>query len=273
MEGKEPGHATATGEPAPSPLEATHDEIVNVPRVSRNFEDRKKWIVNESRQSINRFAIASKKVGRVPNLNDPGIQDFLDRAKRLLTLLEHDFQVEPRYRDQANLSDILKLVFDDFRFHFPEDVKDRARALYEDFEANDWGAIDVSQDDDAEDQPASPDSTGKSDDQQPVGNVTMRILLPPRDHPIWGVHGIMHGACPVEGRIRTTRLDRRYNAEKRPANVFGHNGLQPGAWFPTQLVALFHGAHGARMAGIHGNVVDGTYSVVVAGMYEDVDEE
>lgn len=263
MEGKEPQDAAAT--------ETARDEVVHVPRVSRDFEARKAWIAHESRQSITRFATASKRLGRVPDLDDPGNRDLVERARRLLTFLEHDFQVEPRYR--VNLSSIMKLVFDDARYHFPQDLKDRARALHEDFEANDWGAVDVSQNDDDGQQPASPDTDPEQNQQEPTGNVAMRILLPPRDHPIWGVDGIMHGVCPVEGRVRRTQLDRRYDSEKRSANVFGHNGLEPGAWFPTQLVALFRGAHGARMAGIYGNATDGTYSVVVAGMYEDVDEE
>lgn len=267
--------STNTGEATVTTPPETRDEVVvNVPRVSRSFEARKDWILNESRQSVNRLAIASRKAGTVPNLEDAATRKQMERAKRLLTFLEHNFEIEPRYRDEAKVGDILKIIFDNAAFHFPDDMKSRARALYEDFEANDWGAVNFStQDNDAEQQPNSPVPVDDPEDGQPVDNVTMHIRLPPPHHPIWGVHGIMHGVCPKTGLVNTTQLDRRYLSEKRTAKVFGHNGLEPGAWFPTQLVALFHGAHGARMAGIYGNVVDGAYSVVVAGMYEDVDEE
>lgn len=271
MEGEKPTASIDTDEAAASP--GTRDEVVDVPHVSRNFEARKAWIVNESQQSIQPFAIASRKVGRVPDLEVPRNRSLIDRARRFLTFLEHNFEISPRYREEVNLPQILKLVFDKPSFHFPEDLKNRARALYEDFEANDWGAVDeTSDDDDAEEQPASPAPATNTEDQQSTV-VSMRIRLPPENHPIWGIHGIMHGVCPKFGVIRSMQLDRRYLAEKRTAKVFGHNGLPVGAWFPNQLLALFHGAHGARVAGIYGNDVEGTYSVVVAGLYQDVDEE
>lgn len=247
--------------------------MVHVPRVSRDFETRRDWIVNESRQSITRFAIASRRAGCVPDLLDPRNQESLERTKRLLTFLEHGFEVEPRYQDEARLADILKLVFDNPVFHFPDDVKTRARALYDDFEASDWGAANaVDGEDRIEDHlPISPTTSGN--DQRAMQDVAMRIRLPPPEHPVWGIRGIMHGVCPKVGSRHSTVLDPRYLHEKRTAKVFGHNGHQPGAWFPSQFLALFRGAHGSKGAGISGNAVDGTYSVVVAGMYEDVDEE
>lgn len=271
MEGEEPSDAVATGDNAASPSEL-RDEVVNVPWVSRNFEARRNWIVDESRQSIQLFAVKSKRAGSGLNLEDPRFRGLLDRARRLFTFLEHDFEISPRYREEGALTGILKLVFDNPSFHFPDDLRNRARALYEDFEANEWGAVDTASDDDGD---GDGDDDGDEQSPTPASRtaVSMRIRLPPPDHPIWGIHGIMHGVCPKTGVVRTTQLDRRYLAKKRSAKVFGHNGLQPGAWFPSQLLALFHGAHGARMAGIHGNAVDGTYSVVVAGMYQDVDKE
>lgn len=84
-----------------------------------------------------------------------------------------------------------------------------------------------------------------------------------------------HGIAPKVGgkHAHVCVLDERYRREKRPANVFGHNGLTPGDWFPNQLVALFHGAHGMSQGGVYGKVGQGTYSVVVSGQYKDVDNE
>jgi hypothetical protein len=62
---------------------------------------------------------------------------------------------------------------------------------------------------------------------------------------------------------------------QRPFNVFGHNNLKVGQWWPLQICALRDGAHGARMGGISGRKDDGAYSVVISGggsnTYEDRD--
>jgi len=55
------------------------------------------------------------------------------------------------------------------------------------------------------------------------------------------------------------------HSKKRDAKVFGHNGLEPGQWWPLQICALRDGAHGSKMAGISGTGDDGCYSVVVSG--------
>lgn len=62
-------------------------------------------------------------------------------------------------------------------------------------------------------------------------------------------------------------------AYQRPANVFGHNGLKVGQWWPMQICALRDGAHGSRMGGIAGKANLGAYSVIISGGggYEDRD--
>jgi hypothetical protein len=54
-------------------------------------------------------------------------------------------------------------------------------------------------------------------------------------------------------------------AAQRPANVFGHNSLQVGAWWPLQICALRDGAHGSRMGGIYGKIGEGAYSIILSG--------
>ncbi|KAF8473183.1 PUA-like domain-containing protein [Kalaharituber pfeilii] len=67
-------------------------------------------------------------------------------------------------------------------------------------------------------------------------------------------------------------LDPRY--QKKRADVFGHNGLEVGDWWPFQSFALRDGAHGSKMGGIYGRTSEGAYSVVVAGgIYEDNDSD
>jgi len=66
------------------------------------------------------------------------------------------------------------------------------------------------------------------------------------------------------------KLDPRY--PKKPADVFGHNGLRVGDWWPFQTFALKDGAHGSKMGGIYGRTNLGAFSVVVSGgIYEEND--
>ncbi|KAK1970191.1 hypothetical protein LY78DRAFT_677864 [Colletotrichum sublineola] len=62
-----------------------------------------------------------------------------------------------------------------------------------------------------------------------------------------------------------------YAHEKRPANVRGHNDPEVRDWFPSQLSALFDGAHGHSNAGIYYQGEEGVFSVIVAGAYKDLD--
>ncbi|KAF8427743.1 PUA-like domain-containing protein [Tirmania nivea] len=69
---------------------------------------------------------------------------------------------------------------------------------------------------------------------------------------------------------RIYTLDPRYT--KKPADVFGHNGLRVGDWWPFQTFALKDGAHGSKMGGIYGRTNLGAFSVVVSGgIYEEND--
>jgi hypothetical protein len=54
-------------------------------------------------------------------------------------------------------------------------------------------------------------------------------------------------------------------AAQRPYNVFGHNGLKVGAWWPMQICALRDGAHGSLMGGIAGKRDLGAYSIILSG--------
>src|SRR5271170_7223349 len=82
----------------------------------------------------------------------------------------------------------------------------------------------------------------------------------------------MHGIKFKRGRngMKVYTLDKAY---QRPANVFGHNGLKVGNWWPMQICALRDGAHGSRMGGIAGKANIGAYSVIISGGggYEDED--
>ena len=85
--------------------------------------------------------------------------------------------------------------------------------------------------------------------------------LPALDDP--RIQSIMHNISLTNGRRRVYRILDKSAA--RPCNVFGHNGLTVGQWWPYRICALRDGAHGATQGGIAGSVESGAYSVVVSG--------
>lgn len=77
------------------------------------------------------------------------------------------------------------------------------------------------------------------------------------------VQSVMHNTILTGGRRRVyCILDK---SAARPCNVFGHNGLVVGQWWPYRICALRDGAHGATQGGIAGSAKTGAYSVVVSG--------
>lgn len=253
--------------------------IIDIPDVARAFQSRKEWIVQERIYAIQAYAGLSMRKGGIPQ-ETVQTKTWLERIDRLLKLHEYDFEISPRMKDEAKVDIYLKFMFDDCRFHFPQDFQDRAKALYDEYETCNWTTA-TGEDNEISDVEVSTlagldgndDSIATASSAGAASTRLVTVKLPPENDPIWGVQGIMHGIAPKFGKVKVFVIDRRYLNEKRSANVFGHNGLEPGDWFPNQIAALFHGGHGARMAGIHGKVGVGAYSVVVSGAYKGVDEE
>ncbi|KAK2030626.1 YDG/SRA domain-containing protein [Colletotrichum zoysiae] len=148
--------------------------------------------------------------------------------------------------------------------YLEERAKSRAKALHE------WatGLEDATRI--ANQQVAAEEAKAEAEAQTNHSRAT-GSLRPPRNHPIWGIGGIMHGLAVRPGDRYTVALNPEYARKKRPANVRGHNGLRVGDWFPSQLSALFRGAHGHSNAGIYFQGEEGTFSVIVAGAYKDLD--
>lgn len=240
----------------------------------------KSWLIYHGTKAITGYAQKSKRASGIPE-SSKEIDGYLERIKLFLNFLEYgNFQISPTYKDTAGLQlhKSLEIVFNRSKypqFHFPESYETRAEALFNRFEALNWGATtpaNTGPTGHAVAQPSSSSSPIKRNLTRP--QTITRALYPPEDHPIWGRRGILHGLTPVEGSARRRRgmiLDSRY--EQRRANIHGANGLSLGQWFPSQHAALFRGAHGHPQAGIYGTADSGAYSVVVAAKYTDTDEE
>ena len=251
--------------------------------ISPNTARRIDFISNERLRVIQPLAVESRKNGFIDLTNDR-FNDLLKRLDALLRWLDLDLQMTPEIRQKTKIDAGLELIFRKDDIKFPKGCKERAKALYDKWDEENWGKNEVPEDEDVDEE--SKDEAKEESDvkrrrlskvkKEPVTEdaAELAILRFPRpDHPIFGLDGIMHGVALKTGGKRKNNyvLDERY--PKRDAKVYGHNGLKLGTWFPYQIIALFQGAHGSAMAGIAGDQQLGAYSIVVAGKYDDLDKD
>ena len=234
--------------------------------------------LSQAKPKIAGLAVKYKNSDGNPPMNAE-VQGYLRFLQTFLPWLEMDVTMTPTIRNQSQIDKALQLLFDP-KYKCPEDIASRAKSIYEKFEDEQWGK-DNSEGDDPDPSPVTSPLPSSGKPRRAAGAILTHDMYalarpPPPDHAIWGLHGIMHGFI-IQPRTRKFNyvLDPRYEAEKRPFKTFGHNGLAPGAWWPYQKVALFHGAHGHSMAGISGQERQGAWSIVVSGRskYEDLDHD
>ncbi|KAI2639411.1 hypothetical protein GGS21DRAFT_538135 [Xylaria nigripes] len=183
--------------------------------------------------------------------------DWLDTTMEMTPNIKFVTKVDMVLRDLANTENI------------PAELANRARELYDRYEAENWGEDTVIDEDPETPTVGTITPTGVSTN----GGDTIGVIeLPAANDPIFGQHGIMYGIIvDTSGKGKTYRL--RADIPRKPTKIYGHNGLTVGAWFPFQINALFWGAHGARMGGIAGSVTTGAWSIVVASAYDDLDSD
>jgi hypothetical protein len=255
--------------------DATIDPQDQVLVIPHNLEARVAFITKELK-IVRDLCQISRKTEGVPDGTVEPAKTWLRRLEQFMRWLESDVEISPVLTQRAKVDQLLQLMFQRLEFHFEEPTRDRAHALYERWQAQNWGkgeVIEESSDDDANNAISGSSKRRKSSTSAVSELEATTVRPPPPHHPIFGTEGIMHGvALKVGARRKDYILDSRY--PKRDAKVYGHNGLQVGDWWPMQLLALFHGAHGARMGGIAGNAETGAYSVVTAGgPYEELDQD
>ncbi|KAE8453718.1 hypothetical protein EG329_009229 [Mollisiaceae sp. DMI_Dod_QoI] len=156
-------------------------------------------------------------------------------------------------------------------YNLPTELQQVANALISVFESNNWG-IEV-----IEEEPQTPLSNSKKrrSNQMEHNNGAAPASLgvyvkAPNNHPIFGLQGIMnHIQASKGGQTIAYRIDPEYSP--RDFRTFGHNGLTVGDVWPLQIAALRDGAHGSRIGGISGTSTVGVYSIIVSGIYSDLD--
>ena len=221
-----------------------------------NSQPNPDFIVKERQEIIQVLAAHAKTSKTKPYLESPSVADkiLLHRLGLFLTRLDDEVQMTPDFKQKTKIDAGMNAICNE-QFGFPVQYVEKAKALLEKWEGQNWGAPVVIRNEEAaesdSDAKVSGVRAGRKRKRTRSSNGDPNYLQLPRpDHYIWGLEGIMHGICyarSINGR-RSPQLDPRYKTEQRAANVPGHNGLTVGAWFPLQIVALFKGAHGHAQA-------------------------
>ncbi|KAK4544273.1 hypothetical protein LTR36_004483 [Oleoguttula mirabilis] len=231
--------------------------------------------------AIKRIANTSQLMKTVPLGDSGGCKTWYARLDKFLAWLETEVRMTFELKKRSVIVTALQTIYAKEVYHFPATYADRARALYERWESEGWhsgggaggGGLEGLELDDAL-VISNARWRARKESAAPAGGVKPgTIKLPPKEHYIWGMNGIMHGVAMKisDGNKKGTVFDPRY--KRRSSKVHGHNGIAVGTWYPRQLVALFRGAHGHQQAGITGDEKTGAFSIVVSGQYDLLDRD
>ncbi|SMR56972.1 unnamed protein product [Zymoseptoria tritici ST99CH_1E4] len=258
----------------------------DIKKDSRDQAGRVAAILKESKEAVSKLAMFSRRQNGIPDEDSEQFKPMYARLDVLLTWLNDEVEINRELKEKAKLQDMLGLLCKRPEFQFPQAYRQRALALLEKWEGENWGAppeadvrakVEIVGDADADD--AEEDEDGRVAKKRKTSSTstsTGRVKIPPSGHPIWGKDGIMNGlarkTASDAGRFSTV-LNPELKHKKRPFDVYGHNGLEVGQWFPNRLSSLYYGAHGASQAGISGDTKNGAYSIVVSGAYDELDKD
>ncbi|KAF8537673.1 PUA-like domain-containing protein [Trichophaea hybrida] len=207
-----------------------------------------RYIIQKRRRAIEKSGLASLKT-----------EDFDLLTKALGELAFYTWPDDPTdYLESTRIDKAVKVLKN--TTHYGDEVAELATKLSDRWAAKDFrpGPINIEGNDLIND-----DESESEDENLQTG-------------PSYGqglVRHIMRGVI----RYRNTRgnltmkLDPRYR--RRDFDIFGHNGLTIGEWWPFQICALRDGAHGSRQGGIAGRTAEGTFSIVVSGQSEYNDRD
>jgi hypothetical protein len=220
------------------------------------------------------------------------------QTKELIMLLQAFANIEGLTKEMAksiNLENVLRTPSNQattgVKFRFPQEVEDIAKEAFDHYNREGWGAnakdVIPDENDGTVDEveagaarrpsrapiPSTPTSRQQGQGQ---GQGVRTVRPPPRNHLIYGIHGIMKGIVVVRGEKTTSyQFDTRPEmaALRKACGVEGNNGLEVGDWWPMLMCANRDGAHGATMKGIAGTVDRGADSIVISGAYEGLDND
>ncbi|KAK1580107.1 YDG/SRA domain-containing protein [Colletotrichum navitas] len=228
-------------------------------------------------------------IGLLSKRSGPGSvppSELLDRLDQFFNWLETR-PWGPEYlpfNNRKTLATMLRFVWEPTenrtQAYFTGEQKTRAKAL-----TTTWGDKEASLfvDDDDNDSQMLADATEEAElttkakpTKKPTkdsGLKTVEFRLPPLGHHIFGLEGPMYGIAYIQGKVKTYTYNPDTAGQKKSSHVFGHNGIEPGAWWPMQAAAVFNGAHGSWQGGISGHAGEGAYSIVISGAYKGCDAD
>lgn len=193
-------------------------------------------------RAVKSVANRSRKAGHAINPTTDAAYNDIDAFFECLDQVD----MTPDLKEHANIHEVLRLFFAREECFFPGHYRTRANTLFDKFEAMHWGGV-------------------PNDD-------TDAVLVPPRDHAIWGVGAIMDGLAYHKNENGRLYHGLAAPGAARNADLYGDNGLVVGQWYPSQLAAFVGGAHGHINRGIYwpnangpAFIVGPAYSVVIAG--------
>jgi hypothetical protein len=252
--------------------------VIDLPDFNKNgYKGRiLEFIVYEVKFSISTLAVRSRR-------GAGSDEELLLRSIRFVnwlgTLAVDNIPPAARHR----VKESLRIVFDEknevLQKHFTPEFKDQAACVFMSLFPPDDELLVAelttdpdSESDDDSDKPDVKKAGGRATKKD--GAVSYRLRLPPATHQIYGTGGIMNGIAVR----RTTKklvyiINPTLKSQQKNANVYGHNNLQVGAWYPLQVAALYNGAHGAMQAGIAGHKTTGAFSIVISRTYDDLDRD
>lgn len=183
------------------PTGANSPPIITNSIAPLEFNARVNWIKDKKLPAV-RFALSSKKIGQVPDMSKNLSLEQMAQTNVLFNHLENG-QMSPELNEAAGIEAWLA-IFNNPAYHFPEDIKQRARNLLQSFQGENWGspaatavANNSVNSDSAEDvgSPSSYTSAAPTAPAVPAArrNTTATLRLPPANHPVWGQDGIMRG--------------------------------------------------------------------------------
>ncbi|EFQ32114.1 YDG/SRA domain-containing protein [Colletotrichum graminicola] len=228
-------------------------------------------------------------IGLLSKRSGPGSvppSELLDRLDQFFNWLETR-PWGPEYLPLSNrktLETMLRFVWEPTekrtQAYFSGEQKTRAKAL-----TTNWGDKEASLfvDDDENDSQMPADATEDAEmitktkpTKKPTKDSGLKIVdfrLPPLDHHIFGLTKPMCGIAYILGKTKVYHYNPQMAGLKKSSHAFGHNGIEPGAWWPMQAAAVFNGAHGSWQGGISGHAGEGAYSIVISGAYKGCDAD
>lgn len=246
--------------------------------VPTNLKALESYLHYRVHQTISHYAIQLKNDGRKTKpLDDEQLTELTLTIRALSNIQGLTAPMEKVIGVKRALEVVMNDVPDTEIYQFPPPFPEMAKEIHEKYEADNWGDNDEIRDDDENDTdgdtptPSSSTSTTKAS-KSSSHTLNTVIRRPHRNHLIYGTNGIMHGILVDHNSMMTTyKIDD--NFPHRSAKVFDHNGMEVEQWWPRQICALRDGAHGSKTGGISGSLTYGAYSIVVSGLYADLDAD